>query len=271
MASHQEMQAERYELKYILPLSLKEPIRSFLASYLILDDYSAAAEGYAYPIHSIYFDSPSLKTYQATQNGDRNRFKLRMRYYNDHPGSPVFLEMKRRSDSVIAKTRCVLQAHALGSALAGDSSCVRPKDQEAYAQFISLMHQLQASPRAHVAYSREAWMSPHDNSVRVTMDQDVRVEPKFDLIPTVQMKAPVHPFGDKMVLELKYTNRFPSWFRDLVQTFHLMQSGGPKYSGGVQLYGEHCFMGDVVSQQQMQMAPELQCSAPSNEWELKSA
>jgi hypothetical protein len=236
------MQAQRYELKYIIPVSLKLPIRAFVASYLDLDAFAERAPDHAYPIHSIYLDSPGLRTYQATLNGDRNRYKLRVRYYDDRPESPVFLEMKRRLNDVIQKKRCTVPRAALPGVLAGDTSCLRPKDLDGHATFCHHMHQIGATPRAHVAYKREAWVSRHDNSVRVTMDRDVSVEPKFDLEPGTAMSRPAHPFGGQMVLELKYTNRFPEWFRELVRTFHLMQSGGPKYSGGIEKYGERHFM-----------------------------
>lgn len=236
------MQAQRYELKYIISMSLKLPIRAFVASYLDLDPFAERALDHAYPIHSIYLDSPSLRTYQATINGDRNRYKLRVRYYDDRPESPVYLEMKRRLNDVIQKKRCAVPRAALERVLAGDASCLRPKDLEGHAIFCHHMHQIGATPRAHVAYVREAWVSRHDNSVRVTMDRDVRVEPKFDLVPQVAMSKPVEPFDGQMVLELKYTNRFPEWFRELVRAFHLMQSGGPKYTGGVEKYGERHFM-----------------------------
>ena len=241
MAGNHDMQAQRYELKYIVPVSLKQPIRDFVQSYLELDEFAAGAVDYAYPIHSIYFDSDGLSTYQATENGDKNRFKLRVRYYDDKPESPVFLEMKRRFNDVIQKRRCMLPRHALREALTGDTAHVRPKEMEGYTTFTHLMHHLDAKPKAHVAYVREAWMSHYDNSVRVTMDREVRVEPKFDLLPTTAMKSPVMPFGEMMVLELKYTSRFPAWFQELTRTFHLSQSGGPKYSGGVKLFGEEHF------------------------------
>jgi hypothetical protein len=253
MSVRHDMQAQRFELKYMLPCSMKEDLRAFIASYLVLDEYAEKSPTLAYGIHSIYFDSPNLSTYQATEGGDRNRFKLRLRYYDENEESPVFLEMKRRFDNVIAKKRCMIPRHAIEETLAGDTTYVRPKELAGHQSFCHLMNQLQAGPRAHVAYQREAWMSEHDNSVRVTLDTDVFVEPKFDLIPTTQMKDPVPSFGDQMVLELKYTNRFPGWFRDLVEAFHLMQSGGPKYSAGVKLYGEEHFMGSTCQGQPLDL------------------
>jgi len=243
MSSRSDLQLQRHEMKYLVSAALRLPIRAFVAAYLDLDAFAAAAEDYAYPIHSIYLDSPSLRTFQATENGDRNRFKLRVRYYDDQPESPVFLEIKRRHDNVIHKLRCNVPRDSLPAVLAGDAGPVREKDREGHAIFLHRMHELQATPRAHVAYLREAWVSRHDNSLRVTMDREVRVEPKFDLVPRTMMRHPVRPFGDRIVVELKYTNHPPAWFHELVRTFGLMQSGGPKYSGGVKLYGEQYFMG----------------------------
>ena len=52
------------------------------------------------------------------------------------------------------------------------------------------------------------------------------------------MRDPHYVFGDNTVLELKFTNRFPDWFRELVRIFGLMQCGAAKYVDGVTLMGE---------------------------------
>jgi len=44
-------------------------------------------------------------------------------------------------------------------------------------------------------------------------------------------------FGKEVILELKFTDRFPDWFRELVRVFGLMQCGAAKYVDGVTLIG----------------------------------
>ena len=51
------------------------------------------------------------------------------------------------------------------------------------------------------------------------------------------MKDPKLVFGDNVVLELKFTNRFPDWFRELVRIFGLTQCGAAKYVDGVTVLG----------------------------------
>lgn len=239
MAALHPIQAQRFELKFIIPESLSQPIRDFISPNLVLDAH--AQEDRSYPIHSIYLDSPSLKTYQATLNGDRNRYKLRVRYYDDKADSPVFLELKRKFNDVVRKQRCMLTRDSLPLAIAGDSTCIRPKDQADYAVILPLIQNNAATPRAHVAYRREAWVSRLDNSVRVTMDRQVRVEPCFGLSLHTKMQKPVVVFNDNVVLELKFTSRYPQWFRDMIHVFNIMQCGAAKYTGGVELYGEQHF------------------------------
>jgi VTC domain len=102
---------------------------------------------------------------------------------------------------------------------------------------------LQAKPKSHVAYAREAWVSPFDNSVRVTFDRGIRCLPNSRIHLKAQMDRPVYPYGRQTLLELKFTQRYPIWFRKLVQEFNLRQTGAPKYAGGIDFGGEQHFMG----------------------------
>jgi hypothetical protein len=86
-----------------------------------------------------------------------------------------------------------------------------------------------------VAYLREAYLPRTDNSARLTMDRQVRsASDPTDRLST-QMRNPLQVWGDAVVLELKFTDRFPNWFRDLVQRFNLRQCGAAKYADGVAL------------------------------------
>src|SRR5438046_5538137 len=95
------LQHQRYELKYHVNEGKAFRIRDFVRDYLEIDEYSALQADRSYPTLSLYLDSDGLETYWCAINGDRNRFKLRLRYYDDEPDTPVFFEIKRREDNVI--------------------------------------------------------------------------------------------------------------------------------------------------------------------------
>lgn len=244
MSAPDKLQQQRFELKYIIPEATALAVRDFVTCYLDIDEYGATLPNLSYPVHSLYLDSPDLKLYQSTINGDKNRFKLRLRFYENRTDAPVFFEIKRRTNNTISKLRGGVRRSEVSRILAGhlpDPAAVVSKDPKHFAalqRFCQLAHALGARPKAHVAYLREAWISRHDNSVRVTMDRAVRCCPDPTDHLTTDMQHPVTVFGNEVVLELKFTNRYPDWFRDLVRVFGLMQCGAAKYVDGVSLLGE---------------------------------
>ena len=246
--SEDRMQASRFEMKYIIPDGVALATRDFLAGYLELDEFGATQPNFSYPIHSLYLDSDQLATYHWTINGDKNRYKLRVRYYDDRPESPVFFEIKRRVDSTINKQRGGVRKEFAQAILNGQLVepghllSKDPKQFMALQNFSRLMNMINAKPKLHVYYVREAWISRFDNSVRVTMDRDVLCDPETAGRLTTTLTNPVRPFGKMVILELKFTNRFPDWFKELVRVFGLTQCGAAKYAGGVELMGEHQLM-----------------------------
>ena len=239
------LQQQRFELKYVIPEDTALAVRDFVASYLDCDEFAATLPNLSYPVHSLYLDSDSLALYRSTINGDKNRFKLRLRFYENRADAPVFFEIKRRMNNTISKQRGGARRDAVDSLLAGQYPSPAhviskdPRQLVALQNFCRLMSNLQARPMAHVAYLREAWISRHDNSVRVTMDRQVACDPEPTTRLTTQLNHPAYPFGDKVILELKFTNRFPEWFGDLVRVFGLMQCGAAKYVDGVTALGEY--------------------------------
>lgn len=243
----QELQQQRFELKYLIKEETALAMRDFVRCYLELDDYGVGKPGLRYPVHSLYLDSADLWTHHITVNGTKNRFKLRLRYYDDKPNTPVFFEVKARVDNCILKQRCGVRREAVALLLAGqlpepDQLFTKdPRHLAALQRFNFRLLRLNAKPKLHNHYMREAWVSPHDNSVRVTFDRNILVEPFFESKATVEMHQPVQIYPGFVVLELKFTTRYPNWFKQMVRHFHLMQFSSAKYCGGIEALGEHCF------------------------------
>ncbi len=234
-----QLQTQRLELKYIIPEATAVRIRDFLLPFLEIDAFGATQPDLSYPVHSLYLDSPDLHTYRSTINGDRNRYKLRIRFYEGRPQAPVFFEIKRREDNAIYKQRCAVARNAVAEVMAGripDRRDLADESQDAERSlhtFCRLVNQLQARPIAHVAYRREAWLSRGNNRTRVTFDRRVQScrEPSIRL--DANLTNPVTVFGDDVVLELKFTGRVPNWMRELVQVFGLKQCSAAKYVDGI--------------------------------------
>ena len=151
-------------------------------------------------------------------------------------------------NEAILKQRCGVQRGSVEAVLGGQLPEVGEllsqdaRQLVAVQRFIELSTDLNAYPVAHVAYDREAWISPHDNSVRVTFDRNVLISPEFSTRFTSEMDDPTSVFGTWVVLELKFTGRFPEWFGEMVRVFGLRQGSASKYADGIAVKGEHHFL-----------------------------
>jgi SPX domain protein involved in polyphosphate accumulation len=228
------MQQQRFELKYLITEEKSLLVRDFVRSYLGMDEYSVGRPNYSYPVHSLYLDSDDLKLYWRTINGDKNRFKLRLRYYSINPETPVFFEIKRRMNNCILKQRGGVLQESIKGLLTGHLPepgilvSKAPNQLVAVQRFCQLMEELHARPKVHIAYEREAYVSENDE-VRVTMDRNVCAQPNLSYGIQTAMEQPARSFVNQVILELKFTNRHPDWFRELVRAFNVMQCGAAKY------------------------------------------
>ena len=247
MAQDHRLQQQRFELKYLIEEEITGGIRDWVSSYLELDEYGVGKPNLSYPIHSLYLDSDDLATFQTSINGTKNRFHLRLRYYDSKPNSPVFFEIKRRMDNCILKERCPVRREAVPLLLAGHLPepeqllSQEPRHLASLQRFNLLMNQFRAKPKAHNNYLREAWVSHGNTLTRVTMDRQVRIEPYSQANAVTEMAAPTRVFREFVVLELKFTGRFPGWFNDMVSRFNLMQFAASKYAEGVLMMDEYRF------------------------------
>ena len=159
----------------------------------------------------------------------------------------MFCEIKQRVDNCILKRRCAVRREIVPLIVAGQIPTMdhlitrEARHLAALHRFNELMLWLHARPRLHNHYFREAWVSPHDNSIRVTLDRQVRVEPYFGDQAVIPMSRPTAVYSEFVILEVKFTGRFPNWFNMLVSRFHLMRAAAMKYSGGVDVVGEDKF------------------------------
>lgn len=237
-------QRDRREIKYMISEDVALAVRAYLSSYLEADEFAAGKPDNSYAVHSLYLDSDRLATYHAALDGQRNRFKLRIRYYDEDWNSPVFFEVKRRINVGVVKQRARVRREAVKSLLEGAS----PQPEHLYKwndrhwtdllEFWQLVERMGAAPRAHNSYLREAYVND-DATVRVTLDRAIQIGPEFRGNLGIALDDAIEVFGGVVVLELKFTDRMPTWLIEMVRGFDLKSTGAAKYVQGVTLLGEH--------------------------------
>src|SRR3972149_2810110 len=242
---HHSMQASRYELKYIVDEGQAATLREFMRSYLTPDPYTRPEEGNAYWVYSLYCDSTRLALYQLSKEGRRNRFKLRMRFYDADPDHPVYLEVKRRLGEVIKKERAGVRRTAAQKYLSGYQPRLvdltpdqdPKKAASALSNFCNLYSSISAMACVYFYFHREAYVAWDNNNIRVTFDRRVcadRFHHANSLMPPRQGLLTDIP---GVILELKFTDRYPAWMRGLVKTLNLWRVPVAKYLAGLEKIG----------------------------------
>jgi len=245
MPYRHKLQASRFELKFIIDQQCAVAVRDFIRTYLVPDEHAEQTPANSYPVNSLYLDSPDLILFRQAAVGMKNRFKLRIRFYDGEADSPAFLEIKRRITDVIRKERAAISRDGIRRLLAGGrpdaSHLLSGNDQEkstiALQSFCSLYDSIRARANIYVSYMREAYVLPNSNQVRVTFDRDLlgaRFHPDTLLLPP---SRGTRPKVGGVILELKFTDRFPPWMQEMVQAFGLHRRSVPKYNMCVEAMG----------------------------------
>ena len=232
--------AGRYELKYFLPFDLVSVVRRWATPYVEPDPHAKLdSEGIPrYTIRSVYLDSRELRFYYEKMEGALNRRKFRIRAYTRPTArDSVFLEIKYRDNTQVSKDRTKLTLEYAEALLDRqvqlgelDLPFVERKSAERFVYYCRL---LDLQPVVTVTYDRTAYVGRTDDTVRFTIDVNLRLEDQrnterlFDARPEEPVPLP------GAILELKFNRLMPEWMRQLVSRFDIAQESISKYSNCV--------------------------------------
>lgn len=225
----------RYEMKYVISESKAAGIAQFIEPYLQLDRYCRSQPGGSYPIVSLYLDSDDLQLCKESLRGFLKRFKLRVRSYTDDTDYPRFFEIKRRANTVIIKSRARVRHNDVAALLSGQYVApmqINETEIDALKQFQLYMKSVGARPKVLIRYERQAYEGEGENRVRVTFDRQlvykVSNEPDVLLNGSGWQHNLVTLKG--VILEIKFTGRYPAWLGRMARYFGLQQQSMSKYA-----------------------------------------
>lgn len=182
---------ERKEAKYLL-----SPLQ-YIQFRALADRHLAQAEHHETDICSAYYDTPDNTLAERTLREARFKENLRVRSYNgpvseSGPGTPVFIEVKRKFKDTTSKRRISCTAAAARAFLSGmdyeqaigrwplagadaQTAGCSPRSTQIAGE-ISWMaaHYPDLAPKMEVASHRLSFAGAADPALRVTFDDDVR-------------------------------------------------------------------------------------------------
>jgi SPX domain protein involved in polyphosphate accumulation len=238
---------ERYELKYMIPYRLVDPISQYVKAYCDMDYYSEISHDSFYKINSLYLDSPVQSFYHNKDGLVAKRMNMRIRSYGEDPQPPYFFEVKEKIMDFCKKRRAKVKTANIQSILEGTFSekDVDLKSKDNLEFFLRYAQLYNVRPQVLTQYRRRAFLSNVEDYVRITFDVDLKCkeETEFNLWPNEREMICYDSsaiFHDGLsneslaILELKCESRVPLWFLDLIRVFELERGSFSKYGNSLE-------------------------------------
>ena len=213
---------QRFELKYLLTRAQKELILAAMAGRMVPDKHGAAT------IRNLYYDTDRYLLVRRSIEKPAYKEKLRVRSYRAAgPDDPVFVELKKKYDSVVYKRRISLPAEAAQTWLTGQSPCPVPGQiPNEIDHALQLYQTLQ--PRIFLSYRREAFYAADDPNFRVTFDDQILARREALTLAENPWGTPLLP-EDRVLMEIKCAGGIPLWLTTVLSREKIFKTSFSKY------------------------------------------
>ncbi len=218
---------QRYELKYILTRKQKEILTNAMMPYMALDQYGRTT------IRNLYFDTQNYRLVRRSIERPAYKEKLRVRSYSQAaPQSRVFVELKKKYDSVVYKRRlslpekCAMEWVQEGKPCGED--CQISHEIDYFLSYYESLH-----PTVFLSYEREAYYALDGSDFRVTFDEQI-------LCRQVQLSLESDVWGTPLLgdgltlMEIKCSGGIPLWMTHTLSREHIFKTSYSKYGTAYQ-------------------------------------
>lgn len=218
---------KRYEKKCLLTTAQYEAVREGMEAHMAPDKYSH------YAICNVYYDTDDFRLIRTSLEKPVYKEKLRVRSYGAaRDDSRVFVELKKKYDGVVYKRRTVMSAadaaaYLDGAEPGGDSQICREIDW--------FMETYRPTPKAFIAYDREAYAGRDNPDLRITFDTNLRGRSERVDLRAGDDGQPILS-GNQILMEVKIPGAAPLWLARLLSENGIFTSSFSKYGAYYQQY-----------------------------------
>lgn len=232
---------KRHELKYMLTLEQKERVMQAMEPHMSLDEYGRAT------IRNIYFDTDNYRLIRHCMEGLEYKEKLRIRSYGKaEPDSVVFVELKKKYQSIVYKRRVSLPEKTAMKWACGECRC--PEEIQISREIdYFLAHYKALHPAVFLSYEREAFYARDKSDFRVTFDNAI-LGRREDLSLTAEIYGTRLLPENMTLMELKCSDSIPMWMVHILSKEHLYKTSFSKYATAyaTMILPEYCSGGDFT-------------------------
>lgn len=212
---------KRFEIKYLITKTQQRDILQNMAERMDQDAYGRST------ICNIYLDTPDYLLIRRSIDGPVYKEKLRLRSYGTAtPDSKIFLELKKKYQSVVYKRRISLPEKEAMAYLQGNGEM--PDTQISREIAYTLQHYTNLQPAVFLSYEREAFFAKDDPLFRITFDENILWR-DYDVSLCDGVYGMPILDGKQVLMEMKTVTAIPLWLTALLSEKQIKKCSFSKY------------------------------------------
>lgn len=211
---------KRYELKFILSVEQYRLIRNEMGNYMCGDKYGES------DICNLYCDTPDFLLVRRSIEKPSYKEKLRIRSYGvAKKGGDVFVEIKKKYDSIVYKRRIVTN-EGVAVKMLTDGILIDSQIGREISYFTRLYSGIM--PRMFISYRREAFYGINDKDFRITFDRSIKWRTHDLSLGSGIYGQSVLP-ENKILMEIKTATAIPLWLVKVLSGNKIYKTSFSKY------------------------------------------
>ncbi|MGO5028722.1 polyphosphate polymerase domain-containing protein [Candidatus Agathobaculum pullicola] len=217
----------RYEIKYLLSAQQKEQLLRAMRGRMQLDQFGRST------IRNIYYDTDTFRLIRRSLEKPAYKEKLRIRSYEQvRPGDPVFVELKKKFQSVVYKRRLVLpEEQAMTSFRTGAALPIQSQIADEIEYFRAYYRTLH--PTVFLSYDREAFFALDGSDFRITFDENIQYRCRDFSLGSPVYGTPLLASGQTL-MEIKTAGGMPLWITHALTAHGIFPTSFSKYGAAYQ-------------------------------------
>lgn len=219
---------KRYELKYLLTPQQKRQVLLAMGQRMELDSFGRST------IRNIYFDTDNYRLIRRSLEKPTYKEKLRVRsYHQAGPQEDVFVELKKKYDSVVYKRRLALPQDVALECLTNREplpcSSQIAREIDYFCEFYQTLR-----PAVFLSYEREAYFAMDGSDFRVTFDENILFrQDRLSLSEAPGGTAILAP--NMTLMEIKTSGSIPLWMTHCMAGAHIYKTSFSKYGSAYEM------------------------------------
>lgn len=213
---------KRYEMKFLLNKEQKEAFLKGIEPYMQLDEYGRTT------ISNIYYDTPDDILIRRSLEKPVYKEKLRVRSYcTATPNSQVFVELKKKYQSVVYKRRISATEQDamdyLNKKIPLEKANQITREIDYFCKFYEGL-----CPAMFISYEREAFFGKQDPQLRLTIDENILYRRDNLSLCKAAYGTPILE-RNQSLLEIKIAGAMPLWLSKILSDNKIYQTSFSKY------------------------------------------